>query len=446
MGPIAEEKIPPAPGCLRPIDREARQGRLREELRRIVHAAAQVTPKLAQLIEEFWGLPAEARLLSASPRTLYFWRSEDFYVSQVATGDVSEQNIQLRLSDSACTTFFTRILGESEMPFRLSQVSPFEAHLLSEFTKQLFTILVTDLVKLKSPKKTAKNNGSKKSAWVHLIWSMQLGTPDPDTQPATGKLILSLPVRCIRLPELKAPPRSVLDDTFFYDAHVRASIRVGITRLPLDDLRQLEAGDMLILERSNAGRMMVVDPDSGLEAAFTAEIPNRHQLEVPYTQEIAMMETQHAQSLKNNLWDNLMIDVFAEFQPTRMPLRQLKQMSEGLIVEVGDLVHNKIRLHVEGKTLAEGELVIVGDKFGVLIHEVESAAPNAQAAPDMIAPVAAPQVEMPAEEPPALPPMAQMPDAMPDEQPQPAAESEAALDDFLDDDFDDDNFSEEDEW
>jgi flagellar motor switch protein FliN len=75
-----------------------------------------------------------------------------------------------------------------------------------------------------------------------------------------------------------------------------------------------------------------------------------------------------------SLWDHLQIDVHAEFAPTRIPLQQLKQMSEGLVVEVGDLLHNQIQLVANGKPLAQGELVIVGDKFGVLITQMNGPA------------------------------------------------------------------------
>ena len=45
-------------------------------------------------------------------------------------------------------------------------------------------------------------------------------------------------------------------------------------------------------------------------------------------------------------------------------------MTEGLVVEVASLVDNEVRLHIDGKDLAVGELVIVGDKYGVMINKV----------------------------------------------------------------------------
>jgi flagellar motor switch protein FliN len=68
--------------------------------------------------------------------------------------------------------------------------------------------------------------------------------------------------------------------------------------------------------------------------------------------------------------DQLHVDIYACFEPLRLPLSQVRQMGEGLLVEVGDLLQNKIYLQVNGNTLAEGELMVVGDKFGVLVTKL----------------------------------------------------------------------------
>ena len=45
-------------------------------------------------------------------------------------------------------------------------------------------------------------------------------------------------------------------------------------------------------------------------------------------------------------------------------------MSQGLLIEVGDLLHNEIQLVTNSTTIAYGQLVVVGDKFGVLLTKV----------------------------------------------------------------------------
>ena len=144
-----------------------------------------------------------------------------------------------------------------------------------------------------------------------------------------------------------------------------------------------------------------------------------------------MMETQQTETPKKMLWDNLMIDVSAEFDPVKLPLKQLRQMSEGLVVELGDLTRNRIHLVVEGKSLATGELVIVGDKFGVRVHQVEvdqSPAMEGHAAPEEGFTGNAFPAPMPAQTPAVSP-----------------SEEVSKTDDFLNDNFDEADFD-EDEW
>ena len=59
----------------------------------------------------------------------------------------------------------------------------------------------------------------------------------------------------------------------------------------------------------------------------------------------------------------------------------MKQISEGVIVDVGSLYENKVLLKVENKPVASGELVIINDKYAVRVDEVYSdMQPDAKAA------------------------------------------------------------------
>jgi flagellar motor switch/type III secretory pathway protein FliN len=159
------------------------------------------------------------------------------------------------------------------------------------------------------------------------------------------------------------------------------------------------------------------------------EIQHQQRITIPYTQEFAMMETQ-SHSAKQSLWDNLMIEVDASFEPIKLPLKQLKQMTEGLVIEMGDLVHNRIALQVEGKTLAWGELLIVGDKFAVRINQVATN-PGAEEAASHSGHVGA----LPADSSAALLPAAQG-----------GIAEEAHSDQYLDKDFDEIADDDEEDW
>lgn len=67
-------------------------------------------------------------------------------------------------------------------------------------------------------------------------------------------------------------------------------------------------------------------------------------------------------------WENLQVDLVATFQPMKFPIKRLKEISEGLVLEVTGLMDNQITLCVDGQPVAWGELVVVGDKFAVRVQ------------------------------------------------------------------------------
>ena len=56
----------------------------------------------------------------------------------------------------------------------------------------------------------------------------------------------------------------------------------------------------------------------------------------------------------------------------KVTLGELKSIEEGLIVDLCSVYDNKISLKVGGKLVAAGELVIINDRFGVRIENVNS--------------------------------------------------------------------------
>ena len=74
-----------------------------------------------------------------------------------------------------------------------------------------------------------------------------------------------------------------------------------------------------------------------------------------------------------NLWDSIQVDMSAEFDKVKLTLGELKSIEEGLIVDLCSVYDNKVSLKVGGKTVAAGDLVIINDRFGVRINNVNTA-------------------------------------------------------------------------
>jgi flagellar motor switch/type III secretory pathway protein FliN len=421
----------------------------------IARTGAGAVSVLTEALKQFWGVPVRLNFFSAGAKAHYFWKLDDFHVSQLVLGEPEPGEPEearlalLRLSDATCSAFLTRALGPrngGQKPFSFRQLSPLEANILNEFSKELLSCLMKTIIR--KPGRHASQEQ------IHLMWVVQAQAPIEREGSAAhqkkslqfresfelGKIVLSLPLGTLRLESPHAvgaaPP---IADEFFFPVAGPARIYLGRTRLTLADLNQLEMDDLVVLEDSHAEQMAIVEPESGEHLPFPATIRQKQRLTIPYTQELATMETQHQLSTRQSLWDNLMIEVTAEFDPIRLPLKQIKQMSEGLVVEMGDLIHNRICLQVEGKTLAWGDLIIVGDKFGIRINKVEA---------DKEASAPSPEVTGGQ----ALTMIGQTPDVQAVEQDMETPEAgesaeEENLDNFLNDDFDESfDDDEEAEW
>ncbi|MCD7878904.1 MAG: FliM/FliN family flagellar motor C-terminal domain-containing protein [Candidatus Gastranaerophilales bacterium] len=72
-----------------------------------------------------------------------------------------------------------------------------------------------------------------------------------------------------------------------------------------------------------------------------------------------------------NMWDSILVDVIAEFDNVKLTLGELKEISEGLVIDLGSVYDNKIKLRVENQIVATGELVILNDRYGVKIESIK---------------------------------------------------------------------------
>lgn len=429
----------------------------------IVQACVSVTPALTELLSTFWGVPLKLVFLGASSSTHYFWRADDFHVSRLQLEKTADSNdtqamALLRLSEALCATLLTRVLGprSSSLPgFSFKQLSPLEATILNELSRDLLAAFRKSL--LKKPSRRAQ------SGQLHFVWVVALEEPERDLEQVmdrrealqflegleTGKIVLSVPASAVQVPETEFAPEVTheVTDDFFFHAEATARIFVGSGQVPLVDLDGLEPGDLIVLEESEASRMALIEPQSGDRLPFQVEIANPQSITIPYTQEFDGMDTQPSGgTTRQQLWDNLMIEVGAEFEPVKLPLKQLKQMSEGLIIELGDLVHNRVSLRVEGKALALGELVIVGDKFGVRVSRLLADGDQHQMAALPASTSESPQKKSAKPNQEAAQPKAQPVQVAATEQPAADAEEEVNLDNFLNEDFDEALEEGEEDW
>jgi flagellar motor switch protein FliN/FliY len=67
------------------------------------------------------------------------------------------------------------------------------------------------------------------------------------------------------------------------------------------------------------------------------------------------------------------VQVSVELGRTRVPIRNLLQLAQGSVVELDRLAGEPLDVLVNGCLIAQGEVVVVNDKFGIRLTDVISA-------------------------------------------------------------------------
>jgi flagellar motor switch/type III secretory pathway protein FliN len=347
----------------------------------LVDGAMALSKILSQCIAEFWGKSLQVKLFSIADTPHYFWHVQDFYVAQKGLDKEGKRWAQLRISEGVCQNLFESTLGKSldDPGFTMSHLRSFEVYLLEQFSRKLFRDISPVILQKPKPDQPYYEN----EPLMHLHWTVESESDQ------VNQLVLTAPVSCLQIPKTPSQSPKVwhLPETVFMHAHAQVVLRVGQTRARLEDLQQLEAGDVVVFEESDSQAWLLWVPGATRWFRAPVHYPDRYRQSTLLAEgSKPMQETQ----TKTTIWDALEVEVSASFQPIKLPLKQLKELEQGLVLEVGNLMDNRIIVEVEGHPVAWGELLVLGDKFGVRIqalHEkVEGMAQNLPAVTEVVTP------------------------------------------------------------
>jgi flagellar motor switch/type III secretory pathway protein FliN len=431
--PTSGLELPSLSHPLQPHDSSA-MGRqaFTNQLRTAVEAMAHTVSDLNHRSSSFWDLPIQGRFLGATHELPQFLNHQIWLpiLIPIANRHIPEseseapylanpdEGLQLQISYPLAESWLSGSLGDlttsvaSANTSNMQGLSPFEWFLLEQWARQWKAAAASWL--------QIPTNRLPSTPKVWLIWAF---TPlHQNEQP--GYLAAQVPTAwLVAFSDDLGPsnqvtqdttPGTSLPDTFFSDRWYPVCLSAGVTRLTMAELQAIEPGDLLVLDKSSPQALLWQVPGDDDTSPHTAYSAHRHpgheppakttvgqgwkpvrvgHLPIPrlpiqsapttheYSTTIAIQDPhamaptapQASHSSRHagaSLWDDLPVDVRAEFLPVKLPMSQVKQMSDGLVIEVGDWIRTPMRLHVDGKTLAHGELVMVGDKLGVRITAV----------------------------------------------------------------------------
>ncbi len=78
--------------------------------------------------------------------------------------------------------------------------------------------------------------------------------------------------------------------------------------------------------------------------------------------------TETAESLR--LLESIEVKLTVEVGRTELTIRDLLRLSEGSIIELDRLAGDPLDVLVNGTAIAKGEVVVVGERFGIRVGEI----------------------------------------------------------------------------
>ncbi len=263
-----------------------------------------------------------------------------------------EYDMFFRLTDRAIDIILNKILGQSKSKFNINKISELEAKVITSFNDFMFEHLKK--VIHEPPSAELKRNNFD---LVHLTFLIK--ESEVYNQKA-GKIIITLPLALLSPEAITSSGEKFTEDDF-PNSETFAKVFVGKTKFSLFDLKNLEDDDVVVFENSSLENLTLSINGETLPVKLN---PNMDLL-IPEENDGGdnMAENQ-------NIWDSIEVEMSAEFDAVKISLGELKNIENGLVVDLTSLYDNNVTLKVEGKTIASGSLVIVNDRYGVKINNV----------------------------------------------------------------------------
>lgn len=264
-----------------------------------------------------------------------------------------DYDIFFRLTDKAINLILTKSLGQLKSRFNINKISELEAKIITSFNDYMFESIKSCLSQPDGTQLKRTNFDV-----VHLTFLIR---DTDETTHLAGKMIIAVPLDLVQ-PQSITPNSSAFSEDDFPDSETFASVFVGKTKFSLYDLKNLETDDVVVFENSNLENMNLTINGETLNFQIR---PNMDLLIEDENNGGADMG-----NTNQNIWDSIEVEMSAEFDTVKISLGELKNIENGLVVDLTSLYDNNVTLKVEGKPIASGALVIVNDRYGVKINNV----------------------------------------------------------------------------
>lgn len=301
--------------------------------------------------DEFFAGNFEINFFGLSQNVNYLLGSESCFVTKVRINP--EYDMFFRLTDRAVSIILNKILGQSKSKFNLNKMTELEAKIITSFNGFMFDFL-KDKLDTPNPSEIKRTNFEV----VHLTFIL-CDKEHPDL--GAGKVIVTLPLSLVT-PQIVQSSAPKFTNESFPSSVTFVKVFVGRTKFSVYELKNLEPGDVVVFEDSSVNTLQL----NFLDKYMNININPNMDLLIPEINDGGSNMPDN----NDNIWDSIEVDMYAEFDSVKISLGELKDIENGLVVDLASLYDNKVTLKVEGKSIASGSLVIVNDRYGVKIDNI----------------------------------------------------------------------------
>ncbi len=303
-------------------------------------------PSVQAASDEFFFEGLKFKLISVSQNMNILSQNETFFVTKIKINKKSD--IFIRISQETINVILDKVLGNANKNFELTEVTELEARIITAFNDFLYEKLTPNFSIDKEKKYTEI---------LHLTFLVK-----NELSEDAAKFIISLPRDILNPPKREEKPARI-NENFLANALVEVNFILGSTRFPLADIKRLDIGDIVVCDHSKANNMhLIVGNKIIRDVKIKPDMKLVISLDNSGGNEMSEENT--------NLWDSIQVDMTAVFEKVKIPLGELKNIEEGIVVDISSVYDNKVYLQVGGKTVAYGDLVIINDRYGVKINGI----------------------------------------------------------------------------
>ena len=308
--------------------------------------------ELSDIVQSFFNINVRTKLSA-----ILLDPNPDNWIGVAASWEENNKSGIIRIDAKLTEFLLSNAFGEldSNQPFNIKNLSEIELHILQGFLTKL--------------------EGKMKEYWevdakhpfltdiIYLVWLVE------SLNKEIGRIAFGIPA-CFKPKSKQTKDKDATDINKLANTGIKVpiSLIMGSTKLPLTQLKTLENGDLLIFEESDTslvkwqlGDIGIVLPEED-HPAYLKEIEDIEELVIESMKKTKINEEDPLSSLP--------LELSAEFQKVLIPLKQVLELKSGGLLPLGPVLDSELTLTAQGKPVAKGELVIVGNQFGMRITEL----------------------------------------------------------------------------